>query len=84
MPADRPARRVPIPRMGTLLTIAASLAAGGMLVSSAIMGWNSLAALRDDNPVTRIQAVETLVNRGRDGVPELPRIRAGQDRYRRR
>ena len=84
MSPDRPSRGVTFPGIGPTLIIAAPLCGGWLLWTEfSKRGWIHGVARAVDDPVNRFQAVEALVRRGRESVPELvaalgdsdPRIR---------
>jgi HEAT repeat protein len=86
MPAERPSRGVALPGIGPVLIIAAAVCGGWLLWTEfSRRGWIPGVGRAVDDPVRQIQAVEALVKRGRESVPELvaalgdddPKIRRG-------
>lgn len=71
MASDHLAPRASKPRFSTLLIAIAMVAAAGMLITSYVTRMTPHDALKNGDPVDRVQAVEELIKQGRDGVPVL-------------
>lgn len=60
-----------MPHISSVLMAVAMTAAAGMLLASYLTRMTPHEALKNGDPVDRVQAVEELIKLGRDGVPEL-------------